>query len=178
MRTRERKRPDRRWVPWSAAGTRLPTVQLQAHVEGLEARNLLSSPHFISATAALDAAHNAVVSWKESGLGDNVSITYKASANVTATFECVNNGGNVPTSKVTVSGPVTATGTFSSGKNGSIDASLTLLAPTSSLTCPPGQHMEEQITYTNIAITDTTNGITQSTTPSSLSFTSSGFIPV
>jgi len=67
MRTRERKRPDRRWVPWSAAGTRLPPVQLQAHVERLEARSLLSSvanPPSITASAALAQASSGTISSK------------------------------------------------------------------------------------------------------------------
>src|ERR1041384_6126894 len=88
------------------------------------------SPHFISASAAIQrGTPNLVVSFKEAGLGNNQNITYVASANATAVYACYNNGGNHPqaTNKATVSGPVSASGTFSSGKNGSISASLTLM---------------------------------------------------
>jgi hypothetical protein len=88
------------------------------------------SPHFVRASADLDGA-NLVVSFKEAGLGTNQLINYTASADATATYVCVNNGGGNPSAqnKTTVSGPVTASGTFSSGKNGQVTASLTLSPP-------------------------------------------------
>jgi len=132
------------------------------------------NPHFIKVTATLDDG-NAVVSWKEAGLGDNQRIDYVASADATATFHCVNGGGQCPNAdnKVTVSGPVTATGTFTSGKNGQITASLTLEPPgAGSFTCPSGQNLTlTEISYSNIKITDLTTGITQTATPSALSAT-------
>jgi hypothetical protein len=130
--------------------------------------------HFIKVTATLDDS-NAVVSWKEAGLGDNQRIDYVASADGTATYNCVNNGGQCPNAanKVTVSGPVTATGTFTSGKNGSITASLTLLPPgPGDFSCPNGQTLTlSEVSFSNIKITDTTNNITQAATPSALSAT-------
>jgi hypothetical protein len=125
---------------------------------------LAVSPHFISASATLSGA-NLVVNFKEAGLGTNQNITYTATADATATYVCVNNGGKNPSAqnKTTVSGPVSATGTFSSGKNGNVTASLTLNPPgPGSFSCPSGQSLEiAQVTYTNVAITDTTNGITE-----------------
>jgi hypothetical protein len=100
-----------------------------------------ASPHFIRATATLSGT-NLVVSWKEAGLGDNQLIAYVASADATATYVCVNRGGSNPSAqnKTTVSGPVSASGTFSSDKNGQITASLTILPPgPGSFSCPPGQ---------------------------------------
>lgn len=126
---------------------------------------LADSPHFIRASARLSGA-NLVVSFKEAGLGNNQLITYVASADATATYVCVNNGGGNPSAqnKTTVSGPVSASGTFSSGKNGTISQSLTLSPPGSGgFSCPPGQTLAiAQVTYTNVAITDTTNGVTES----------------
>jgi len=124
------------------------------------------SPHFIRATASgPNNAGQLVVSFKEAGLGDNQLITYVASADATATYACFNNGGNHPqaTNKETVSGPVSATGTFSSGKNGSISQTLTLNPPSAgSFSCPPGQRLVlASVSYTNVAITDTTNGVTE-----------------
>ena len=99
------------------------------------------------------------------GLGTNQLITYVASADASATYVCVNNGGGNPSAsnKTTVSGPVSATGTFSSGKNGSVNGSLTLTPPgPGGFSCPPGQTQAiAQVTYTNVAITDSTNGITE-----------------
>ena len=123
--------------------------------------------HFVGASASISGT-NLVVSFHESGLGDNVLVSYEADANATATFVCVNKGGANPSAanKTTVSGPVSATGTFSSGKNGNIDQSLTLSPPAapppSGFSCPTGQKGPElaQVSYTNVSITDTTNGIT------------------
>lgn len=123
------------------------------------------SPHFNQASARLSGT-DLVVSWKESGLGNNQQINYTASAQATATYVCVNNGGKNPSAqnKETVSGPVSATGTFSSGKNGSISQSLTLHPPSQgAFSCPSGQSLElAEVSYTSVSITDTTNGITES----------------
>jgi hypothetical protein len=122
--------------------------------------------HFVSQSAKISGT-NLVVSFHESGLGDNVLVSYEADADATATYVCVNKGGANPSAsnKTTVSGPVSATGTFSSGKNGNINQSLTLSPPPppSTFSCPPGQKQATaEVTYTNVSITDTTNGITES----------------
>jgi hypothetical protein len=120
------------------------------------------SPHFVRADATLNAGGTLTVSFKEAGLGTNQQITYVASADATATYVCVNRGGGNPSAqnKTTVAGPVSATGTFSSGKNGQVTASLTLSPPPSDISCPPGQSLElAEVSYTNVVITDTTNGV-------------------
>jgi hypothetical protein len=123
------------------------------------------SPHFISASAKLSGT-NLVVSFKEAGLGTNQLINYTASADSTVTYVCVNNGGANPSAsnKTTITGPVSASGAFSSAKNGNVTASLTLNPPgPGSFSCPPGQSLEiAQVSYTNVTITDTTNGISES----------------
>jgi hypothetical protein len=125
---------------------------------------LATSPHFISANAAVSGA-NLVVSWKEAGLGDNQQINYTANADGTATYVCVNKGGGNPSAanKTTVNGPVSASGTFSSGKNGNITASLTVNPPSAgSFSCPNGQKLQlASASYTNVSVTDNTNGITE-----------------
>jgi hypothetical protein len=125
---------------------------------------LADSPHFLKATATLNTTTGALTcSWKEAGLGDNQSITYVCSADATATYVCVNRGGANPSAqnKESVEGPVSATGDFSSGKNGQITGSLTVHPPgAGSFSCPPGQSLElAQATFTNVKITDTDNGI-------------------
>jgi hypothetical protein len=123
---------------------------------------LAVSPHFINATGTLNANGSLTVAFKEAGLGTNQLINYTLTANATATYVCVNNGGANPSAqnKTTVSGPVSASGTFSSGKNGNVTASLTVNPPPSDISCPPGQTLRlASVTYTNVTLTDTTNGV-------------------
>jgi hypothetical protein len=122
------------------------------------------SPHFVSATASVDSSGNLVVSWKEAGLGDNQLINYTASADATANYVCINGGGKHPSAsnKETVSGPVSQSGSFNSGKNGNITASLTASPPgPGSFSCPNGQTLAvASVTYSNVTLADTTNNIT------------------
>jgi hypothetical protein len=123
---------------------------------------LADSPHFIRATGTLNANGSLTVSFKEAGLGTNELIDYALTANATATYVCVNKGGANPSAqnKTTVSGPVSATGTFSSGKNGQVTASLTVSPPPSDISCPPGQSLQlASVSYTNVTLTDTTNNV-------------------
>lgn len=125
---------------------------------------LAVSPHFVSAAATIKGT-DLVVSFKEAGLGTNQLINYTASADATATVVCVNKGGANPSAsnKTTISGPVSASGAFDSGKNGNVTASLTLMPPAvpATFSCPNGQReATAEVSYTNVAIADTTNGIT------------------
>jgi hypothetical protein len=134
------------------------------------------NPHFIGrATATLLQNGDLQVSWKEAGLGNNQNIDYELSADATATFHCVNNGGQCPNAanKTTVSGPVSATGTFNSGQNGQITGSLTASAPgAGGFTCPSGQTLTlSVVSYSNITLEDTTNEIFADVRPSSISAT-------
>jgi hypothetical protein len=136
-----------------------------------------TSPHFITATDAIGTAADVddlVVSWKEAGLGNNQLINYTASADGTATYGCINGGGNHPSAsnKETVSGPVTASGTFNSGMNGQITASLIAEEPgPGSFTCPNGQSFVlASVSYTNVVLRDTTNGITEPLNNQSMTF--------
>src|SRR5215211_6859489 len=118
------------------------------------------NPHFIRADGNIGGDGALTVSFKEAGLGTNQLIDYEATADATATWVCVNRGGGNPSAqnKTTVAGPVSATGTFSSGKNGQVTASLTLSPPPSDISCPPGQSLElASVLYTNVTLTDTTS---------------------
>jgi len=130
---------------------------------------------FFKATATL-VGGDVVVNWKEVGLGDNQSIDYAASAYVTATYVCVGPGGGCHniSNQLRVEGPVTATGTFASGKNGSITASLTLEppAPGTTFSCPGGSSLTlSEVSYSNITITDRTNNSSKTATPGAISAT-------
>lgn len=123
---------------------------------------LAQSPHFIRASGNLNNNGSLTVSFKEAGLGTNQLINYALTADATATYVCVNRGGANPSAqnKTTVAGPVIATGTFSSGKNGQVTASLTVNPPPSDISCPPGQSLElAEVSYSNVTLTDTTNNV-------------------
>ncbi len=125
---------------------------------------LAASPHFNSAAASITASGSLIVSFKESGLGDDALISYTASAFATADYGCLNGGGKNPeaSNKTTVDGPVSASGTFSSGKNGSISQSLTINPPSAGgFSCPSGQKLVlADVTYSGVSITDKTNSVT------------------
>ncbi len=138
---------------------------------------LADSPHFIG-TASVVGINNdgsLTVSWKEAGLGSNVLIDYAFTADATADYGCVNKGGNHPqaSNKETVQGPVSATGSFSSGKNGTIRGSLTIEAPAppSDFSCPGKNQVLvlADITYSNLALTDTTNNVSATLDATSVS---------
>lgn len=115
-----------------------------------------SNPHFMKTSASgPNSAGQLSVNFKIAGLGDNVTITVTASADATAVYACRNNGGNFPSDpkKTEVSGPVSASGDFTSGKNGSVTSSLTLNPPATTLSCPKGQkQVMVSVVYTNVAL--------------------------
>lgn len=115
---------------------------------------------FFDTTATVNNNGSLTVSFDERGLG-NGNIDYTLTADVDATFACINGGGKNPSAanKRTISSEVTARGSFES-KNGRVVASLTTVAPSAGdFTCPPGQRLRlASVTYSNIVLTDTTNG--------------------
>lgn len=122
----------------------------------MSAPAVAASPHFLrSAASGPDAAGNLSATFKIAGLGDNVTITVVATADATAVYACRNNGGNFPSDpkKTTVSGPVSASGDFTSGKNGSVTGALTLNPPSTTLSCPGGQRrVLVSVSYTNVQL--------------------------
>jgi hypothetical protein len=124
---------------------------------------LADGAHFQSApTGTVNNDGALVVSWDEAGLG-NGNVTYSLTADATATYACINGGGNHPkaTNKETKSGQVTAGGSFKT-KNGRVQGSLTT-GPLSagSFSCPSGQTLVLAcVSYTNGVLTDTTNNVT------------------
>ena len=69
------------------------------------------------------------MNWKEAGLGDNQNVTYNLKADTTGTWGCVNKGGNHPqaSNKEDFSETLNATVTLTSGKNGNITGSLSVM---------------------------------------------------
>ena len=143
---------------------RIATVALVFVAFALIAQQAFAdSPHFIRASGSVNNDGSLTVSFKEAGLGTNQNINYTLTANGTATYVCVNKGGGNPSAsnKTAVAGPVTASGTFNSGKNGQVTASLTAQPPFRNIGCPPGQSQQlASAAYTDIVVTDTTNNET------------------
>ena len=130
-----------------------------------------ASAHFVRGPNAALNSPDLTITWKEAGLGDTVSVDYLATATAAARYQCVNRGGNCPAAanKEDVFDNVSAGGTFSSGKNGSINGSLTIEPPVGPLVCPGNQRKElVSVSYTNIALADTTNGVSAGASPSAL----------
>ena len=126
---------------------------------------LAVNAHFINASAAVNSDGSLTASFKEAGLGANQNISYALTGQGTATWVCVNKGGGNPSAqnKTTVNGPVSATGTFNSGKNGNVTASLTVQPPPSNIACPKGQTLQlASASYTGVTLADTTNGVSVS----------------
>lgn len=117
---------------------------------------------FHSATSSVDNSGALVVSFDERGLG-NDNIDYVLTADATAVFACINGGNNHPqaANKETINSEVSAAGSFQP-KNGRIVASLSAGPPSAgSFSCPKGQRLVlASVSYTNIVLTDTTNGTT------------------
>src|SRR6266480_5911164 len=73
----------------------------------------------------------------------------------TLPYGCLNHGQQCPNAanKVNVQSDVSTTGTFTSGKNGSIRASLTVDPPDTTLNCPGGQRLVlVSVSYTNVSV--------------------------
>jgi hypothetical protein len=120
-----------------------------------------AAAHFMSASDAVADSGALIVTWDESGLG-NGNIDYSVSADATAQYACINNGGKNPSAanKRSFVGQVSGGGSFQS-KNGRVRASLTA-GPLSNdgFTCPGGQTLVlASVSYSNVVLTDTTNGV-------------------
>jgi hypothetical protein len=109
------------------------------------------SPHFVSNTVTATRADDTlIVSGKEAGLGDEAQVNIR----VTATALCINPGGNHP--KAVNKESVSAEGQFPV-QNGKAEFSLTLVATFQPECSPP-----MTVAFTNVTVTDLTNGISKS----------------
>src|SRR5438552_1306978 len=115
-----------------------------------------ANAHFLKCSASgvnSDGSLNAC--FKIAGLGDNQLVTVTASAHADATYACRNNGQQCPNAanKVNVQSDVSATGTFPSGKNGTVTACLAVEPPDTTLACPGGQRLVlVSVSYTNLSV--------------------------
>ena len=115
-----------------------------------------TSPHFLRCAASgVNPDGTLDVSFTIAGLGDNQTLTVTASAHADAIYGCLNHGQQCPNAanKQEVQQDVSAVGSFTSGKNGSIRASLTVDPPPATLRCPGGQTLVlVSVSYTNVSV--------------------------
>lgn len=110
---------------------------------------MAGSPHFInSATSATVSGNTLTVSGKEAGLGDEAQVHIVLSA----TAECINPGDHHP--KAANKTSVSSSGDFPV-QNGKADFTLTATATFQPDCTPP-----MTVVFTDVTLTDTTNGIT------------------
>jgi len=106
------------------------------------------SAHFVDDTVTKTVSGNTLtVSGKEAGLGDEAQVHIV----ITATALCINNGGNHP--KAVNKTSVSAADDFPV-QNGKANFSLSVTATFQPECSPP-----MTVAFTNITVTDTTNGI-------------------
>ena len=138
----------------------------------LGAASAIAAPHFASATSSVNGDGALVVGFDERGLG-NENVDYTLTADATATYACINRGGKNPAAanKRSVEGDVSGGATVEP-KNGRVRASVSA-GPISAgdFTCPGGQRLVlADVSYTNVVLTDTSNGVSTSAPDTSRTF--------
>lgn len=120
---------------------------------------LADSPHFISeGTASINSSGAYVVTnFKEAGLGTTTtSENITLSATATATYACINGGGNHPqaANKQTTTTPVSNTQAFPV-RNGQTTGTISVGPPgPGSFSCPGGQKLVlASVSYSNVMLT-------------------------
>jgi hypothetical protein len=115
------------------------------------ARSLAGSPHFVNNAFTITRSDDTLtVSGKEAGLGDETQIHVVLSA----TALCINGGGNHP--KAVNKASVSAEGDFPV-QNGKANFTLSVTATFQPECSPP-----MTVAFTDVTVTDTTNGLTRS----------------
>jgi hypothetical protein len=135
---------------------------------------LAGAPKFFSSSSGVSSGGALVVSFDERGLG-NENVNYTLTADAQATYACVNNGGKNPSAanKRSVVSPVTGGASFEP-RNGRVSGTVSAGPPgPGTFSCPGGQHLVfADVTYTNVVLTDTTNGVSTSAPDASRTFAS------
>jgi hypothetical protein len=136
-------------------------VVVAALTVGAGAALATSGAHFFSADSSVADDGALVVAWDEAGVGQQ-QVNYILTADATATYACINGGGNHPkaANKEDVSGPLASPETGFQPENGRVQGSLSVGPLPSELDCPSGQtFVLACVSYSNIVLTDTTNNV-------------------
>jgi hypothetical protein len=154
----------------------------RVELEVLERRALLSTSgaHFTLVDASIiqsgvqKGAYT--VTFSEAGIGNagGTETVTLAIPSASATWACVNGGGNHPkaANKETVTAPLSASGDFGVDRNGHVTGTLTAGPPgPGDFTCPGGQTLKLiHVEYSAGTLTDDTNGATATTPELSADF--------
>jgi hypothetical protein len=131
--------------------------------------------HFIGTAVVTGISSDGSISvkFKEAGVGNNQQINYTLGGSFSADYGCINHGGNHPsaTNKTFVADNFTVSGTFSSGKNGSINATLSFTPPDPNtvLNCPGSQFaVLADISFSNLSLADSSDGVDATLSTTSL----------
>ena len=132
-----------------------------------------SGAHFFSSLGSVNNGGALVVSFDEAGVGQQL-VNYTLHVDTaSATYACINGGGNHPkaANKETHSSSLTAQASFNP-TNGRVKASIST-GPVSagSFSCPGGQRLVlASVSYSGITLTDTTNNVTTTVADTSRTF--------
>jgi len=136
-------------------------------LESLGERIVPANAHFVpgGTSSSVDTSTGALtVNFHEAGLGDNQAVDITLSGDANAVYQWFNHGGNKPQGvPFNVNESFAVSGTFFSGQNGQITASLTVNPP-SVAEFLATHHAANwipvlSVSYTNVVVTDTTNGV-------------------
>jgi hypothetical protein len=117
-----------------------------------------ASPHFIGTpTCTKSVSTGLTCSGKAAGLGNGPTAAFLTADSVTATYECVNHGGNVAPGQPVVTNNVTGPTQNITPRNGQITFSPTIPPPTppsSASECPNGNWKLRltSLTYNNVVL--------------------------
>jgi hypothetical protein len=139
--------------PWIAAAALLGVVAALAVPPAFS-----QSPHFIGTPSCTKSLSTGLTcSGKAAGLGNEPAFVFLHADSVTATYTCVNHGGNVAPGQPVVSQDVTGPVKMITPHNGQITFSATIpppTAPSSATECPNGNWTVrlDSLTYTNVVL--------------------------
>jgi hypothetical protein len=119
---------------------------------------LAQSPHFIGTPSCTKSLTSGLTcSGKAAGLGNEPANVFLTADSVTATYVCVNKGGNIAPGQPVVTQNVTGPTQMITPHNGQITFSATLPVPTppsAATECPNGNWRVDltSLTYTNVVL--------------------------
>jgi hypothetical protein len=119
---------------------------------------LAESPHFIGTpTCTKSLTSGLTCSGKAAGLGNGPTAAFLTASSVTATYECVNKGGNVAPGQPLVTSAVTGPTQNITPRNGQIVFSPNIpppATPSSASTCPNGNWSVRltSLTYSGVVL--------------------------
>jgi hypothetical protein len=139
----------------------------QPTLESLGERIVPTNAHFVpgNTSSVVDPTTGALtVNFHEAGLGKNETVTINLTGQAHAVYQWFNHGGNHPQGQpFVVDTTFSLTGTFTSDENGQIDGSFTVNPPgvTEFLATNHAANWVPvlSVAYTNVVVTDTTNGV-------------------